>query len=214
MDETVAILAITGTMMIGAMTPGPSFIVVARVSLARSRAEGVAVALGMGLASAIFTVIGLGGLHFILEQVTWAYLALKLLGGGYLLYLAYRMMRTARTPLALDKVSTVRRPQHSLWKAFGLGFLTQISNPKTAIVFASVFATFLTMTPSVMLYLILVPIMFAAHAGWYAFVALALSSERPRRAYGRMKHMVDRAAALLMGGLGASLIGEAAASTE
>lgn len=214
MDQYFAILAILGTMMIGAMTPGPSFIVVARVSLARSRREGVAVALGMGLASATFTAIALGGLHFILEQVPWAYLALKVLGGGYLVFLAFRIFRGSKSPMNVSSLPSGPERRGSLRKAFALGFLTQISNPKTAVVFASVFATFLTVTPDLPVYLILVPLIYTAHAGWYSFVALALSSERPRRAYGRAKTWIDRCTATVMGTLGASLVGDAATSID
>ena len=143
MDQYLTIFAIMGALLIGVMSPGPSFIVVARTSLSVSRRAGLAVSLGMGLASTLFALMALAGLHVILEQVAWLYLGVKIAGGGYLIYLAWRIFKGAGEPLEMPDVA-VGRPERAvaLWRMVMMGFLTQISNPKTAVVFASVFATF------------------------------------------------------------------------
>jgi threonine/homoserine/homoserine lactone efflux protein len=46
--------------------------------------------------------------------------------------------------------------------------------------------------------------------GWYTIVAAAFSSERPRTAYLRGKHWIDRAAGAVMGTLGLRLVIETA----
>ena len=94
----------------------------------------------------------------------------------------------------------------SLPSSLGLGFVTQVSNPKTAIVYASVFAAFLPAAPSLGFDIALVAIVFVIEASWYAIVALALSAERPRRAYLRCKAGVDRVAGGVMMLLGLKLI--------
>lgn len=214
MDQSVAILGILGALMIGAMSPGPSFVVIARVSLAQSRAEGIAAAIGMGIGSMIFAALALGGLHIVLTQVSWLYLTVKVAGGAYLIYLAYRILKGAKEPLAMNATPMPRTGSQGLTKALLLGAGTQLSNPKTAIVFASVFATFLTAEPALWFYLILLPAIFLVEFVWYSIVATALSSERPRRAYGRVKGWIDRAASVVLGALGISLVGEAIAATD
>ncbi|WP_259781713.1 LysE family translocator [Aestuariispira ectoiniformans] len=214
MDQSLAVLGILVAITLGSMSPGPSFVVIARVSLAQSRAEGIAAAAGLGVASMIFTCLALGGLHVVLEQVGWLYLVVKLVGGAYLVYLAYRIFTGAKEPLSMDMPVRDKKQSRGLAKAFLLGFGTQLSNPKTAIVFASVFATFLTARPEPWLYLALVPAIFMVEATWYSIVATALSSERPRRAYGRAKGWIDRIASTVLGVMGASLIGEAVAATD
>lgn len=49
MSEIAVILGILGALLIGAMSPGPSFIVVSRIGMTSSRRNGIAAALGMGL---------------------------------------------------------------------------------------------------------------------------------------------------------------------
>lgn len=213
MDQYLAILAISTAILIGAVSPGPSFVVVAKASLSRSRQEAIAVSLGIGVGSALFALIALAGLHVVFEQVKWLYLAFKIGGGLYLVYIAYKIFSGAKAPIAVDDTA-VQIGSRGLLRAFFFGFVTQMSNPKTAVVFAGIFAIFLTETPSPIFYMTLLPIAFLIDAGWYCLVSTALSSERPRRAYGRMKGWIDRTAAAVMGGLGISLIGEAVASTE
>jgi threonine/homoserine/homoserine lactone efflux protein len=49
MSAQLALLSILGTLAIGAISPGPSFVVVVRAAAALSRRDGLASALGMGL---------------------------------------------------------------------------------------------------------------------------------------------------------------------
>jgi threonine/homoserine/homoserine lactone efflux protein len=56
MEIAVAVLSIAGAITLGAMSPGPSFIMVARTALAVSRTDGVAAAFGMGTGGVLFAI--------------------------------------------------------------------------------------------------------------------------------------------------------------
>jgi threonine efflux protein len=207
MDPTLALLSILGTIAIGAMSPGPSFVVVVRASAALSRRDGLATALGMGVGGLTFACLALAGLQAVLMQVSWLYLVLKVAGGGYLIYLGILIWRGARTPLA---TSDGARPAGGGWrKSFAIGLATQLSNPKTAIWYASVFAAFLpSPTPGWMLWT-LPPVLFCLEAGWYTIVAVAFSASRPRAIYLGAKLWIDRFAGGVVGLLGGKLVLEA-----
>jgi len=203
---TLPLLSILGALCVGAMSPGPSFIMVVRVSVAASRRDGLAAALGMGFGGLLFAALALAGLQALLMQVGWLYLVLKALGGAYLIYLGVLIWRGAAQPLATQTASpTVRGWRRSL----ALGFATQVSNPKTAIYYASVFAAFLPQHPSAALFWILPPLIFAIETGWYALVATAFSAALPRAAYLRCKIWIDRLAGAVLGLLGGKLMIEA-----
>ena len=207
MQELVALVGIIGALAVGVVSPGPSFVMVARLAVATSRANGLGAAVGMGVGGAVFAVAALSGLQAVLLAVPSVYVALKLLGGLYLGYLGLRIFRSATVPVAVEL------PGHdaaaSLSRSFWLGLTTQVSNPKTAIVYASVFAAFLPNTFSPLFVAALLCVVFAIEAGWYAVVATMLSSSRPRGAYLRYKAWVDRTAGLVMVGLGLKLIASA-----
>lgn len=206
MEQLLIILPILIALLFGAMSPGPSFIVIGKVSLSGSRNKGIATAVGLGFGSAVFGCLALTGLHIVLEQVTWLYVVFKILGGTYLLYLAYNICRGARSPLVLSAQDEIPIAADDLRKAFFVGMVTQLSNPKTAIVFAGVFATFLPTGPELWVYFVLVPLIFLMETVWYTVLAVAFSSERPRKAYQRVKTPIDRFASFLLGAMGISLL--------
>lgn len=206
MTTLIPLLSILGALCIGAMSPGPSFILVVRISVAASRRDGLAAALGMGCGGLIFAGLALAGLQALLMQVTWLYLVLKAAGGAYLVYLGYRIWRGAHESLAVDESAGVARG----WRrSFAVGLATQISNPKTAIYYASVFAAFLPAQPPTAMFWALPPLIFVIEAGWYALVAIAFSAQAPRAAYLGCKAWIDRLAGAVLGLLGGKLILEA-----
>lgn len=54
MQELPTLLGILAALTVGAMSPGPSFVVVARTAVSSSRADGLAAALGMGAGGLAF----------------------------------------------------------------------------------------------------------------------------------------------------------------
>lgn len=204
MDDMIPFLGILGAVTVGAISPGPSFVFVARASIALSRADGLAAAFGMGIGGIIFAGSALLGLQAVLAQVAWLYTALKLVGGAYLLYLAIALWRRASDPVIVPDTAGPRGS--GLGRSFSYGLATQLSNPKAAVVYASILAALLPPAPSLWLVAALPPMILLIETSWYALVALAFSADRPRAAYLRSKRWVDRLAGSVIGSLGARMI--------
>jgi threonine/homoserine/homoserine lactone efflux protein len=208
MSSAAILASIFAAMLVGAMSPGPSFVVVSRIAISRSRLDGLAAAAGMGVGGIVFSVLALAGLTALLTQFAWLYLVLKLAGGAYLVYIACRIWRRAKEPL---EVSGSIEGRSSIRRSFSTALLTQLSNPKTIIVYASIFAAFLPKTIPFGVIVGLPIGIFAIEFGWYAIVAMAFSARRPRQVYLSAKRWIDRSAGLVMGGLGLRLIVSGAA---
>lgn len=205
MNDLLALLGIAGALAVGVVSPGPSFVMIARTAVAASRAEALAAAVGMGVGGFLFAVAALVGLQGVLLAVPSLYVVLKVAGGLYLAYLGVRIWRGAAQPLAVDAAGAGRAAGGRL-RAFALGLATQVSNPKTAIVYASVFAAFLPPAVTLQFGAAVLALVLLIETGWYALVALGLSAEGPRRAYLRCKRWADRIAGGVMVGLGLKLV--------
>ncbi len=207
MELSAAILSVAIALTLGAMSPGPSFVMIARTALAVSRRDGVAAAVGMGIGGVLFSVVALLGLLALLAAVPLLHVGIRVLGGSYLLYLGYRIWRGARQPVTVGDVSAHGYPAR-LWRSFVLGLATQVSNPKTAVVYASVFASLLPREVPTFV-LVTLPIMiFIIETSWYSVVAIALSAPSPRARYLSARAWLDRTAGAIMSLLGAKLIFE------
>lgn len=205
MNEYSFLIAIAGVLFIGAMSPGPSFLVVAQSALAKSRAHGIATALGTGLGVALFAVLASFGVTTLLEKVPSAFIVFKLLGGAYLLYLAYRIWGGATQALEIQR-GDAEVEKGGLIKSFLLGLVTQTSNPKTALVIAGIFAAFVPAEPPVSTTLLVAIIAFVIDFSWYAIVAISLSTNRTRNVYQRAKKGFDRTASVFLGAVGLKLL--------
>jgi threonine/homoserine/homoserine lactone efflux protein len=209
-DPIVSLFSILGALFLGAISPGPSFLYVARTAVAVSRRSGIASAIGMGLGASLVCALAMLGVRALFTRAEWLYVSFKLLGGIYLCYLAWRLWRSgkgdatvsAETLPALKKTGVAR----SIW----LALATQLSNPKTLVVISGIFAALLPSRIPAWMYWAIPLIQLFVETSWYAFVAVALSSRGPRLIYLGAKGIIDRTAGGVLGVLGLRLIFEGA----
>ena len=195
--------SIAFALMLGAMSPGPTSIYVAKNSIAISRKHGLFTALGTGTGAAVFGLLAVLGLQAFLLAVPSAYLVLKICGGLYLLWLAAKIIKHAKDPIEANNNTS---SQMSLRRAFSTGLITQLSNPKIAIVLASIFTALLPKEIPAYYYFVLPILCFFIDAGWCSLVAVVLSAEKPRHVYLKFKAIFDRIAGGVMTLLGLKLI--------
>ncbi|WP_313488113.1 LysE family transporter [Pseudescherichia sp.] len=201
-SDLIALSAIGIAILFGAMSPGVSFLLVARMAMSSSRRAALAVAAGMGFGALIFAAIALAGLHTLLTLIPSLYTGLKVAGGCYLLWLALKMFRRPANRFN-DSAAT---EDVSVSKAFLTGVLTQISNPHTALVFASIFSAALSKNIQPAMYIILPLMAFVIDVLWYAVVACLLSTDGPRLAYIKYRKFIDKLSGGVMAFLGIRLL--------
>lgn len=127
MFEVTWLLFIVASLVL-IVTPGQDMILVMSRSIARGSAAGVATAAGVSVGLVGHTVLATLGLGAILRTSEWLFLALKLAGAAYLVYLGIQLVRSAKHELAVSADAP-----RSLWRLFLDGALSNISNPKIAI---------------------------------------------------------------------------------
>lgn len=127
MFEVTWLLFIVASLVL-IVTPGQDMILVMSRSIARGSAAGVATAAGVSVGLVGHTVLATLGLGAILRTSEWLFVALKLAGAAYLVYLGIQLVRSAKHELAVSADAP-----RSLWRLFLDGALSNISNPKIAI---------------------------------------------------------------------------------
>jgi threonine/homoserine/homoserine lactone efflux protein len=110
------------------ITPGQDMILVMSRSIAQGAAAGVATAAGVSVGLVGHTILATLGLGAILRTSEWLFLALKLVGAAYLLYLGLQLLRTRSHELAVASGAP-----RSLMRLFFDGALSNVSNPKIAV---------------------------------------------------------------------------------
>lgn len=183
-------LTVTGIWAVTVMTPGPNFVATVHTAAESTPRHGVMVALGIAVGTAIWAMGSLAGLGLLFQTFGGLYLAVKIAGALYLIYVGIRMMMTRTRNDEGEPVVAMR----SLWGAFRHGLLTDLANPKAAAFFASLFAV--AVPPDAPLWfdagLVCAVVLIAG--GWYAAAALAMGQARIAAAYRRLHLWITRVA--------------------
>lgn len=122
---------------VAAASPGPATLAVAATAMAHGRAAGLAFSAGLALGLAFWGVLAAAGLGALMLTSTTALVVLRLLGGAYLLYLAWG---SARSALSADDERVAPPPRVAGRVAFRRGLLLNLLNPKAVLAWIAVLA--------------------------------------------------------------------------
>ena len=121
------------------IVPGPNMIYLISRSIAQGRRAGLISLAGVGLGFLTYLLAASAGLATLFALVPQIYVALKLAGAAYLLWLAWNAFRPGGTSVFATQELEPDRPR----KLFGMGLLTCLLNPKIAILYISLLPQFL-----------------------------------------------------------------------
>ncbi|WP_217571656.1 LysE family transporter [Mesorhizobium sp. GbtcB19] len=199
------LIAVASVWLVAAVSPGPNFLMTARIAVARSRGAGLAAVCGIGIATAVWGVCGLAGVKALFLAAPWAYASLKLAGAGYLIYSGIRLIVLAEKRSAADAALPAGARAFPASRAFWIGLATSLANPRSALSVASIFAVALPAQPSLWLGAASVALMVAISVGWYACVVWLFAAEAVSNGYRKLRRTIDRVAGGLLILFGARL---------
>ena len=200
MGELLAVALIT---VLAVISPGADFAMVTRSSYAFGRRSGLMAALGIACGVQVHVVYTVLGVAVLISQSPGLFLAMKVLGAGYLIYLGYRSLRTT---MPLSPGAAHGAPGRGALGAFASGFLTNALNPKTMLFVVSAYSQVVQPGSSLGLNFAYGAFMSLAHWLWFSLVALFFSHELLRQAMLRRQRAVDRAIGVALIGLGLAVL--------
>src|SRR5471032_2270648 len=127
------LLAFLGVALMITASPGPDNLMVLGVGMSRGRRQGMAFGLGCALGCLTHTLLATLGVSALLAASPIAFTALKVAGGGYLIWLGIGALRS-RGGARVDGGGV---PDESLAKLFGKGLFANAVNPKVVLFFLS-----------------------------------------------------------------------------
>jgi len=139
MPELSSLLAF-GLICLGmVLTPGPNMIYLISRSICQGRVAGLISLGGVALGFMVYMLCAALGITALLMAVPFAYDALKLGGALYLLYLAWQAVKPGgRSAFQLRDL-----PQDGPRRLFMMGFVTNLLNPKVAVIYLSLLPQFI-----------------------------------------------------------------------
>ena len=172
-------LILTLTCLAGAISPGPSVVVLIRHVSASGAGVGVVFGFCHGLGVLFYAGLVAFGLASVLLLVPGLFLGVQLAGLGFLLWIGWGMfwqgLRASAPPLAADMAAEsgggVPR-RLSLLRAGLDGFLVALLNPKVAVFFTAIFSQFLAPHQPLTMRMQMAATAWLVDSLWYIFLAV------------------------------------------
>jgi RhtB (resistance to homoserine/threonine) family protein len=186
------------------ITPGQDTLYIVGRSMAQGRRAGLLSALGISCGCVVHTVAAALGLSAILATSASAFMAVKLVGAAYLVYLGVRLWR--ERPAAPHEQPTLAAA--SPWAIFRAGLLTNVLNPKVALFFLAFLPQFVdpAAASKTLAFLFLGSLFITTGTIWCLFLALAAAEvSRRLRSGSSVTSNVRRATGAVFMGLGVKL---------
>ena len=166
-----AIFAAGTFFFLGAISPGPSVMVVIRNTIIGGRSQGVACAIGHGIGFGIYAGSAVFGLIVLLENAPDVFFILQLIGVGLLIWYGYLMWNDEVNLEDNDEFDNSKIRRQGFIEGFSIAFF----NPKIALFLVAILAQVLEPGMGLGTKLVIGILGMSIDMGWYLFVALALT---------------------------------------
>jgi threonine/homoserine/homoserine lactone efflux protein len=203
------LLAFVGVSALVIVTPGQDTALTIRSTLLGGRPRGILTAFGVATGQAVWTLAASAGITALLLASEPAFLAVKLAGAVYLVFLGGQMLvRALRRQGAAARLA---RPQGELSSrtAFRQGVISNLGNPKMAVFFTSLLPQFAPDSgPRFAAFLALGLCFCALTAAWLTGYAFAVARAKDVFERPRVRRLVDGLTGAVLVGLGFRLATE------
>jgi threonine/homoserine/homoserine lactone efflux protein len=191
-----ALLAAGTVFFLGAISPGPSLIVVLRNTMLGGRKQGVACAFGHGIGFGIYAISAVFGLVILLDKNPQIFQILQLIGILLLVYYGWKMWHAIITE-KIDEagiLNSVNQQRQGFMEGFSIAFF----NPKIALFLVAVLAQVLKPGMTIETKVAVGLLGMLIDTTWYLIVALALTGTPALETLRNNSLIVNRVTAVVL----------------
>lgn len=184
-------LMLTLIHFLAVMSPGPDFAVIVRQSISFDRKTALITSAGIGAGIAVHMAYTLLGLGFIITQSEIGFLIAQIVGICYLSSLAFKLLNSKANIALNQDIQVDHNPRHHQ-KAFMLGVMTNILNPKATLFFLAIFTTVVNITTPMTVQVIYALWVILTTFLWFSLVSIFFSQKKIRAKFVSHGYIFER----------------------
>lgn len=184
-------------------TPGANVLLVSHLAASGGRRGASWAALGVALGAVLWATAAVLGVGVLFAAFPRLRLVLQVAGAAYLILVAWRLWQARADASEAGEAHARASTPMSALRA---GLLTNLSNPKAALFFGSVFSAALPASPSAAVLGAVVALVFVNALAWHGLLAFVFSRRVVRDGYAMQRGVMSRVAGALVGAVGMSLL--------
>ena len=156
--------------LLGAMSPGPSMVVVINNAIFKNRLNGILTSIGHGVGIGIYALFAVLGIALIIKTNLYVFNVIKFLSIIFLVYLGVNLMITN------DKLEFDGKDINSGFTSFLQGLSISLLNPKIFIWFVAIYSQFMSVDNDMIFNTILILTASIIDAIWYVILTLLVTT--------------------------------------
>lgn len=196
MDGHIHYLLILCGALVAMASPGPATLAISTTAMNQGRKQGLVLASGILTGSIFWSCAAAFGLGALLYANVWLFETLRYMGALYLLWLAYKSLRSAAQK---DVMLTPYRAEVASRSLYFKGLALHLTNPKAILFLGALYSLGMPSTVTTQ-GLISVIVMLAIQSACVNFgYAFLFSNPKVRRGYFKMKRLFDGLFGVLFG---------------
>ncbi|MFH1804125.1 MAG: LysE family translocator [Pseudomonadota bacterium] len=184
------ILLAYSAFLLAITSPGPNILAVIGTSMGVGRSSGMALAVGVATGSFTWALLTVFGLSAILATYASALLMIKIFGGIYLLWLAYKSFKSAASSYNIEakELAGGRRTPFGYLRR---GYIIQMTNPKAALAWIAIISLGLKEDAPLWVGAVIVLGTFALSMIIHLLYAVAFSTPIMVRLFGKARRVIQ-----------------------
>ena len=163
-------LKIFAVCLLGAMSPGPSMVVVINNAIFKNRLNGILTSIGHGIGIGIYALFAVLGIALIIKTNLYVFNVIKFLSIIFLVYLGVRLI------ISKDKLEFDAKDINSGFTSFLQGLSISLLNPKIFIWFVAIYSQFMSIDNDMFFNTILILTASIVDAIWYVILTLLVTT--------------------------------------
>ena len=199
------ILLSYGAFLVAIASPGPNVLAVIGTSMSVNRSSGIALAFGVATGTLTWAILTAVGLSALMATYASALVAIKIFGGLYLLWLAYKAFRSAASSHDIE-AKELAGGRRTAWGYTRRGFFIQMTNPKAILAWVAIISLGLTPEAPFWVAAAIVLGTFSLSILIHLLYAVAFSTARMVRFYGRARRKIQFVLGAFFVGAGTRLL--------
>ena len=169
--SAITFLQIFVACLLGAMSPGPSMVVVINNAIFKNRYHGILTSIGHGIGIGIYALFAVLGIGIAIETNLFLFNGIKMLSIIFLIFLGIKSI-IYKTNLDFDKKNITKEEATSFLQGFSISIL----NPKIFIWFVAIYSQFMSLDNDIIFNSYLVLTAGIVDVAWYIFLTLLVTS--------------------------------------
>ena len=183
----IVFLKIFTVCILGAISPGPSMVVVINNAIFKNRYHGILTSIGHGLGIGIYALFAVLGIAIIIQTNIFFFNTIKIISIIFLIYLGLKSL-TSKNKLEFDK-KELRGGLMSFFQGLSISLL----NPKIFIWFVAIYSQFMSLENDLIFNTYLVLTAGLVDASWYIILTFLVTSKATLEVVKRKSILLQKA---------------------